>query len=194
VTWSWSSGKKKGAVCGNGDARAHGTALALRGEIDDQERRMTRVTEVMTRGVHVLSAGDSLQAAAQAMDQLNVGAIPICDGGGLVGLVTDRDIVVRGVAPGLSMTGTPLSEVMSAPVRCCHEDDSLADVTELMSTVQLRRVPVLGADGQLVGMLSLGDVAAKASAQQASSALSDISEPAEPDRSDPEPPPTAAAC
>lgn len=143
---------------------------------------MGRVAELMTRGVHVMSPGDTLQAAARAMDELNVGAIPVCEGERVVGLVTDRDIVVRGVAQGLPMAATPLSEVMSAPVRCCHEDDSLADVTGLMGSVQLRRVPVLDREDRLVGMLSLGDVAAKAGPQEAGGALSDISEPAEPDR------------
>lgn len=143
---------------------------------------MGRVSELMTRGVHVMSPLDTLQAAARAMDELNVGAIPVCDGERVVGLVTDRDIVVRGVAQGLPMNDTPLSEVMSAPVRCCHEDDSLTDVTGLMGSVQLRRVPVLDRDERLVGMLSLGDVAAKAGPQEAGGALSDISEPAEPDR------------
>lgn len=143
---------------------------------------MGRVSELMTRGVHVMSPGDTLQAAARAMDELNVGAIPVCEGERVVGLVTDRDIVVRGVAQGLPMADTPLSEVMSAPVRCCHEDDSLADVTGLMGSVQLRRVPVLDRDDRLVGMLSLGDVAAKAGPQEAGGALSDISDPAEPDR------------
>ena len=143
---------------------------------------MSRVSELMTRGVHVMSPVDTLQAAARAMDELNVGAIPVCEGERVVGLVTDRDIVVRGVAQGLPMAATPLSEVMSAPVRCCHEDDLIADVTSLMGSVQLRRVPVLDREEHLVGMLSLGDVAAKAGPQEAGSALSDISDPAEPDR------------
>lgn len=146
---------------------------------------MTRVAEVMTRGVRFMAPHDTLQLAAQAMDELNVGSIPVCEGGRLVGLVTDRDIVVRGVAQGLPVEHTALREVMSAPVRCCHEDDALSEVTGLMGSVQLRRVPVLDRDGKLVGMLSLGDVAAKAGPQQAGGALSDISEPAEPDRSGP---------
>lgn len=148
-----------------------------------KETRMTRVAEVMTRGVRFMAPHDTLQFAAQAMDELNVGAIPVCEGERVVGLVTDRDIVVRGVAQGLPVEQTALRDVMSAPVRCCHEDDALADVTDLMGSVQLRRVPVLDREGKLVGMLSLGDVAAKAGAHEAGGALSDISEPAEPDRS-----------
>src|SRR5690349_1332073 len=148
-----------------------------------EARTMTRVAEVMTRGVRYMAPHDTLQLAAQAMDELNVGAIPVCEGERVVGLVTDRDIVVRGIAQGQSVEHTALRDVMSAPVRCCHEDDSVSEVTELMGSVQLRRVPVLDRDGRLVGMLSLGDVAAKAGPQQASGALSDISEPAEPDRS-----------
>lgn len=149
----------------------------------NKEKRMTRVAEVMTRGVRSMAPHDTLQFAAQAMDELNVGAIPVCDGERVVGLVTDRDIVVRAIAQGLQVEHTSLGDVMSAPVRCCHEDDTLADATELMSSVQLRRVPVLDREGRLVGMLSLGDVAAKAGPHEACEALSDISEPAEPDRS-----------
>lgn len=144
---------------------------------------MTRVADVMTRGVRSMTPKDSLQLAAQAMDELNVGSIPVCDGDRVVGLVTDRDIVVRAVAQGLQVEHTALGDVMSAPVRCCYEDDALEEATELMSAVQLRRVPVLDRDGKLVGMLSLGDVAAKAGPRQAGGPLSDISEPAEPDRS-----------
>ena len=149
---------------------------------------MTRVADVMTRGVRFMAPGDTLQFAAQAMDELNIGAVPVCEEGRVVGVVTDRDIVVRGVAQGMPADRTALREVMSAPVRCCHEEDALAEVTDLMGSVQLRRVPVLDREGRLVGMLSLGDVAAKGGAQQASHALSDISEPSEPDR----PGPTAA--
>lgn len=144
---------------------------------------MTRVADVMTRGVRSMGPQDSLQAAAQAMDELNIGAIPVCEGDRLVGMVTDRDIIVRGVARGLPIGQTALREVMSAPVRVCREDDPLDQVTAMMGSVQLRRVPVLDDGGQLVGILSLGDVAAKGSAGQASEALTDISEPSEPDRS-----------
>ena len=144
---------------------------------------MIRVAEVMTRGVRSLAPSDSLQLAAQAMAELNVGVIPICEGGRVVGMVTDRDIVLRGVAQGLPAQGTLLRQVMSPQVETCHEEDTLDDATQQMEEGKIRRLPVLDRQGQLVGILSLGDVATKGDSYEAGVALSDISEPAAPDRS-----------
>ncbi|MEO7151006.1 MAG: CBS domain-containing protein [Burkholderiaceae bacterium] len=144
---------------------------------------MDRVADVMTRGVRSLAPTDTLQLAAQAMTELNVGAIPVCDAGQVVGIVTDRDIVVRGVAQGLPAESTALRDVMSPQVQTCREDDTIDDATQQMEEGKIRRLPVLDAQGELVGMLSLGDVATKADSYEAGVALSDISEPAAPDRS-----------
>jgi len=144
---------------------------------------MTQVAELMTRGVRALAPGDSLQFAAQAMDELNVGAVPVCDGDQLVGMVTDRDIAIRGVAQGRPVDRTPLREVMSEKVLWCFEDQAVDEAMTLMSQAQVRRLPVVDGDRRLVGMLSLGDVAVKAGSQGALDALAQISEPAEPDRS-----------
>lgn len=144
---------------------------------------MTRVAEVMTRGVRSMSPRDSLQFAAQAMDELDVGVIPVCEKERLIGMVTDRDITVRGVAQGCPADSTPISDVMSEDVLCCFEDQSIEEATEQMRAAQVRRLPVLDKNKRLVGMLALGDVAAKAGSEQAGDALSEISEPAEPDRS-----------
>ncbi len=144
---------------------------------------MTQVAEVMTRGVRALSPSDNLQRAAQAMDELNVGAIPVCENERVVGVVTDRDITLRGVAQGCAPDRTPLRLVMSQDVETCYEDDDLEDVTEKMQNAQIRRVPVLDRSNHLIGMLSLGDVASKADEDEAGETLSDISEPSEPDRS-----------
>lgn len=144
---------------------------------------MTRVADVMTRGVRSMSVSDTLQFAAQAMDELDVGAIPVCEGDRLVGMITDRDITVRGVAQGRPVETTQLGEVMSRDVQSCSEDDDLEKVTRRMRDAQIRRLPVLDRDQHLVGMLSLGDVAAKAGSEQAALALADISQPAAPDRS-----------
>ncbi len=144
---------------------------------------MVPVSEVMTRGVRSLAPDDTLQFAAQAMEELNVGVIPVCTEGRVVGIVTDRDIVVRGVAQGLAPASTQLREVMSEPVETCREDEPLEEATQKMEERQIRRLPVMDAQGELVGILSLGDVAAKGDSYEAGVALSDISEPAEPDRS-----------
>lgn len=144
---------------------------------------MTQVADVMTRGVRTLSPSDTLQLAAQAMDELNVGAIPVCDNERVVGMVTDRDITVRGVAQGCAPGNTPLSAVMSRQVETCYEDESLESLTSKMSASQIRRVPVLDRQQHLVGVVSLGDLAIRSDLDQAGEALADISEPSEPDRS-----------
>lgn len=144
---------------------------------------MTTVADVMTRGVRSMSPQDTVVLAAQAMDELNVGVIPVCDGDKLVGMVTDRDIVVRASTQNLPMDRTPLCDVMTGNVRCCYEDQTLHEVTAKMEQAQIRRLPVLDRAQRLVGMLSLGDVATKGDSAEATRALTEISEPAEPDRS-----------
>jgi CBS domain-containing protein len=137
----------------------------------------------MTRGVRSMRPGDNAQLAAQAMDELDVGVIPVCDGDRLVGMVTDRDITLRVVAQGRQPAQTPLRELMSPDVQTCREDDDLEEAAMRMEQAQIRRLPVIDDDGRLVGMLSLGDIATKGDPDQASDALSGISEPSEPDRS-----------
>jgi CBS domain-containing protein len=144
---------------------------------------MSNVSQVMTRGVRTLAPTDSVLLAAQAMDELNVGSIPVCDGDQLVGMVTDRDITVRGVAQQLSPEDTPLSEVMSGHVRYCAEDDDVDDAIREMEKAQIRRLAVVDDNQRLVGILSLGDVAAKDLTADTSTTLKTISTPAEPDRS-----------
>jgi CBS domain-containing protein len=146
---------------------------------------MTQVSQVMTRGVRSMAPTDTLVKAAQAMEELDVGVIPVCDGDRLVGMVTDRDIVLRGVAQGLPVDQTPLREVMSDEPLSCFEDQPVEEVMDRMRDAQVRRVPVLDRERHLVGMLSLGDLAVKAGerADAVSDTLEGISEPAEPDRS-----------
>lgn len=145
---------------------------------------MSEVSEVMTRGVRTMRPGDSLVQAAQAMDALDVGALPVCDGERLVGMLTDRDIVLRGVAQGRTPERTRLADVMTAKVDYCYEDDSMESVAELMQRARIRRLPVVDHDRRLVGIVSLGDMAVKGDAEaDAAQALAGVSEPARPDRS-----------
>jgi CBS domain-containing protein len=146
---------------------------------------MTTVAEVMTRGVRSMAPGDSVVEAARAMDELNVGVIPVCEGDKLVGMVTDRDIVVRGVAQQGELRNMKLADVMSAHVRCAHEGDDVDRVLGEMAEAQIRRMPVVDGEQRLVGIVSLGDIAAKNPDDQGDVAMSlgDISSPAEPDRS-----------
>jgi CBS domain-containing protein len=142
---------------------------------------MTRVSDLMTRGVRTLAPGDPVTLAAQAMDELDIGAIPVCDGQRLLGMVTDRDIVLRVVAQKRPFD-IALSEVMTKDVKWCTESDSVETVMDRMAGYQVRRMPVVDRDHRLVGMLSLGDTAAKGDAGKAGDALNVISQPAEPDR------------
>lgn len=144
---------------------------------------MRQVSDVMTRGVRTLAAEDTLLRAAQAMQELDVGVIPVCEGDQLVGVVTDRDIVVRGVAQGCAADKTQLGDVMSRDPQTCFDDQPVDEVLERMREAQIRRMPVVDHEEHLVGILSLGDVAVKADETKAGRALESISEPAEPDRS-----------
>ena len=141
-----------------------------------------QISEVMTRNVRVVSPDDTLQAAAQVMDELNVGAVPVCTGERLVGMITDRDITVRAVASGLPADGTPVKDVMTEQVRWCFEDQDVDEVMQQMSDVQIRRMPVVDHDQRLVGIVSLGDLATKHGAD-VEDTLERISSPSEPDRS-----------
>jgi len=146
---------------------------------------MTIVADVMTRGVRSMSPQDTVVLAAQAMDELNIGVIPVCEGGKLVGMVTDRDIVVRGVAQQADTQTMKLADVMSTNVRCATEDEDVDEVLDEMAQAQIRRMPVVDEDERLVGMVTLGDIAAKTDDEgmDVAQSLGDISEPAEPDRS-----------
>lgn len=148
---------------------------------------MTTVADVMTRDVRTMKPDDSVVDAAKCMDEMNVGVIPVCEGDKLVGMVTDRDIVVRGVAAQQGeLKSMKLADVMSAHVRCAHEEDDIEGVLSEMAEAQIRRMPVVDGNEKLVGIVTLGDIAAKNPEDEVDVALSlgDISSPAEPDRSE----------
>ncbi|MCY7317154.1 MAG: CBS domain-containing protein [Ramlibacter sp.] len=140
---------------------------------------MTAVSKVMTRGVRTLTPSDTLAQAARVMEELNVGVIPVCEGEKLVGVVTDRDIVVRGLARALDANSTQLKQVMSTEVRCATEEQDLDQVLKTMANAQIRRMPVVDAKQRLVGIVSIGDIAAKDRHNDADLAesLGDISAP-----------------
>lgn len=146
---------------------------------------MTTVADVMTRGVRTMAPTDKVYLAAQAMDELNVGVIPICDGDKLVGMVTDRDIVVRGIAQDRDMKTLTLADVMSTNVRSATENQNIEDILGQMADSQIRRLPVVDGDQRLVGIVSLGDIADKDAGDEleVAQSLAEISSPARPDRS-----------
>lgn len=150
---------------------------------------MQMVSEVMTRNVQFVTPQENLQRAAQLMDELNVGALPVCEGDHLVGMVTDRDITVRATAAGRAPTEARVEEVMSGDVRWCFEDQSLDEVMRQMADTQIRRVPVVSHDEQhkLIGIVALGDIATKAGeggqGMETQQLVEKISSPSEPDMS-----------
>jgi len=127
---------------------------------------MQMVSEVMSRNARSVSPQESLQRAAQLMTELDVGALPVCEGERLVGMVTDRDITIRGTAAGKQPAQSHVDEVMSSDVRWCFEDQPIDEVMIQMADSQVRRIPVVSHDEphRLIGVVSLGDVATKATA------------------------------
>ncbi len=139
---------------------------------------MTTVTDVMTRNVRTMTPSDTVAAAAKAMRELDVGVIPVCEGDKLLGMVTDRDIVLRAVAEGLN-GGTPLSTVMSTNIHTARETDDLDTVLADMASRQIRRLPVLDGSQRLAGIISIGDIAVKGQDEEdVGQSLADISSPA----------------
>lgn len=141
---------------------------------------MTRIADVMTRNVRTLSPSDKVVIAAKLMAEMDVGSLPVCDADRLVGIVTDRDIVLRAVASGRAVDDTSLDEVMTRDPQACTEDQPVEDVLESMRDAQVRRMPVVDAERHVVGLVSLGDLAVKHDQGEAGDALEGISEPAEP--------------
>jgi CBS domain-containing protein len=137
---------------------------------------MRKISEVMTSDVKVVRPEESLQRAATLMADEDVGAIPVCDGERLQGMITDRDIAIRAVARGLD-TETPVSEVMTEDLVWCSEDDDTQEVLGRMADRQIRRIPVIDANRKLVGIVALGDLAIE-DEENVDEALRDISLPA----------------
>jgi CBS domain-containing protein len=119
----------------------------------------TKVADVMTQRPRAVTPQTPLNEVAQMMESDDVGAVPLVEGDRLVGIVTDRDIVVRAIAKGKDPKGMPASEVSSRELVTVHPDDDLSDALELMARYQVRRLAVTGEDERLVGVVSQADVA-----------------------------------
>jgi CBS domain-containing protein len=137
-----------------------------------------QVREVMTSDVQIASPNDSVCDAALLMAQEDCGVLPVGESDRLLGMVTDRDIVVRCLADGRDPTTCRISEVMTPEVKYCFEDEDLDHVADNMAELQVRRLPVMNRDKQLVGIVALGDIATGYQSAKAGEALSGVSEPA----------------
>lgn len=139
------------------------------------------IRNVMTRDVEKASPETTLQDAAQMMRSRDIGSLPVCEGRRVVGVVTDRDIAVRGVAEGRDPGATPVREVMSTAVVSVREDADFAEAEKLMHDRQLRRLPVVDDQGELVGYLAMARVARTAGAKQSGRILRGVSEASTPE-------------
>ena len=137
---------------------------------------MRKISEVMTTNVKVVRPDETVQNAAKLMADLDIGAIPVCDGTKLRGMLTDRDIAVRAVAEGRD-GNTPVGEVMTADIVWCTDEDDTQEVLDRMADAQVRRIPVVDQDRNLVGIVALGDLAIE-DEDNVDEALRDISMPA----------------
>lgn len=137
------------------------------------------VSDAMTAQVVTAKPTDTIQRVANIMKEVDTGVTPVIDDGKVVGMITDRDIVLRVVAEDGDLNG-PVSAVMSEDVQTCREDDNLADAAALMGAHQLRRLPVLNDAGRLVGILSLGDIAQDYGAKKVGQTLEEISAETQP--------------
>jgi CBS domain-containing protein len=135
-----------------------------------------KVSEVMTRDIQTVRPDQSAREAAGFMLQADAGAIPVTDGDRLMGMITDRDIAVRGVAHGHG-PDTPVRELMTNDVVTARMDDDTDDVAVRMSEAQVRRLPVIDEQDKLCGIVSLADLTQKADDSAAEQALEGISEP-----------------
>jgi CBS domain-containing protein len=145
-----------------------------------------KIREVMTQGPETVNPKASAKEAARKMKDLDIGSLPVCDGEKLEGLVTDRDMVLRLVAEGLDPATTNVREIMTLGATYCFDDQTLEEAAAVMEAHQIRRLPILNRDKELIGMLSLGDLATRIQGTEeqelAEEALTDISAPSEPKR------------
>lgn len=133
-----------------------------------------KVSEVMTTELETVRADQTAREAASFMLRADAGSIPVCDGQRVIGMITDRDIAVRGVAEGRDPS-TPVSELMSKDIICARTDDDVDEVARRMSDEQVRRLPVIDAEENLVGIISLGDLARETRGESAEQALEGVS-------------------
>jgi CBS domain-containing protein len=136
-----------------------------------------KVSEIMSTDVECVSPDEDLRSLATTMKTLDVGFIPICENERLVGTVTDRDIVIRGVAEGCDINECRARDVMTKDIVWCFEDEDVSAIARKMQENEVRRMLILNRDKRLVGVVSLGDVS-KVQEQTSGHTLKEITEAA----------------
>ena len=135
-----------------------------------------KISEVMTRDVKTVRPDQTAKDAAKFMLSEDAGSMPVSDGDRLIGMITDRDIAIRGVARGYGPE-TPIRELMTDEIICAHEDDDVEEVATRMSQAQVRRLPVIDSNEKLCGIVSLGDLSRETDDETAHQALEGVSAP-----------------
>ncbi|HUP63503.1 MAG TPA: CBS domain-containing protein [Thermoanaerobaculia bacterium] len=135
------------------------------------------VRDVMTPNPECVTERDDMNRVAQIMKEQDTGVVPVVDGKKVIGLITDRDIVVRGLAEGKDLATCRVNELMTRHVRSVRDDAPVDDVLSLMSGAEVRRIPVVNANDELVGIVSMGDIATNTNKEEKlGKTLGDISE------------------
>ena len=138
------------------------------------------VKEIMTQWIEMADIGETITDVAEKMREHDMGALPVCQQDMVVGMITDRDIVVRSICKGWDPNKILVSEIMTPEVICCDEDDDITEAAKLMEQKQLHRLLVIGSDNTPVGIISLADFALKSHDEHLSwELLERVSEPAQ---------------
>ena len=135
-----------------------------------------KISDVMTPNIETVTPDQTARDAARFMLRAEAGSIPVCEGDRVIGMITDRDIAVRGVAEGRGPE-TPVRDLMSDGIICAHENDDVEEVAQRISDEQVRRLPVLDSNERLVGIVSRGDLARDTGGEAAHEALEGVSQP-----------------
>lgn len=141
-----------------------------------------KVREIMTRDVEGVRPEATLDAVAKKMKDLDVGAVPVMEDGKAKGIITDRDIVLRGIAEGRNPVETKAEDIMSSSLIYCEENVDIKEAAGKMEDHMIRRLMVVDNDNKVIGVLSLGDLAEAAKKSLAGEVIKEISTPSEPDR------------
>jgi CBS domain-containing protein len=138
-----------------------------------------KVQQIMSHDVRVVGPEDSVRDAARLMDEIEAGILPVAERDRLIGMLSDRDIAIRGIAQGLG-PDAKVREIMTRDVRYCYEDEDITHISANMAEQQVRRLPVVDRSKRLVGIVSLGDLAHSLPSGQTGAALRGISQPGGP--------------
>jgi CBS domain-containing protein len=138
-----------------------------------------QLSEIITREVETVRPETSAREAAQRMRSMDVGALPVCDGRRLLGMVTDRDLAIRVLAEGRDPNATPVQDAMTPDVCYAFEDDDVQRAADIMKDRQIRRLPVVDREKHLVGIVALGDIATTGQDKLSGDALEQISQPSQ---------------